>query len=638
MMHSKRFLQDLLSGSGLVYLLLLGSPQAQAQEADDASQEVEQVGHKTQAQLDADFTKLLTDCKLVGFFTDSNASPDKLLGDSYSIKSVTRAEGNLWTFAASIEYGGRSIPIAMKMPVEWAGDTPVLSVTRLKFPLLGTYSARVLFYDDQYVGVWSGDKHGGQMFGRVVPDADSTPGAAEPGADEGKQDHGEHGDQGGDGAASGGALGDQAAAPLTPALESKNWPSFRGPGASGVAEGYATPVEWDVESGENIKWRVEVPGMSHSSPVIWGDKIFVTTAIRAEGEQELKVGLYGSIEGVPNEGAFAFALYCFDKNTGAELWNQISWEGKPKYQRHPKGSYAASSPATDGEHVLAFYGQEGLYCYDLGGELKWRKTFGDLDSGYYMAKQAQWGFSSSPILHEGKVIIQCDVQEGSFLMALDAKSGEEIWRTAREEVPTWSTPTVVVTEKRQQVVCNGYKHIGGYDLNTGKELWKLVGGGDIPVPTPIFANGLIFITNAHGMMAPIYAIDPDVSGTLEMQGEGMAWSSRRGGNYMQTPLAYGEDVYFCSDAGVLASYDMATGEQNYRERLGEGSTGFTGSGVAADGKLYFTSEQGDVHVLLAGLDMEQLAKNSLGEPCLSVPAISEGILYYHTTQHLLAIE
>ena len=638
MMHHNRFRQPLLGSLGLLGLLLLSSPQAQAQPRASAAQDAPKAEEKTQAQREADFAKLLSDCKLVGYFTDSNASPDKLLGDSYSIKSVTKAEGNLWTFAASIEFGGRAIPIAMKMPVEWAGDTPVLSVTKLKFPLLGTYSARVLFYDDQYVGVWSGDKHGGQMFGRVVPDADDASGSAgSKSADEHKE-HDEHGDAGGDGAASGGPLGSQAAAPPEPAVKSNNWPSFRGPGASGVAEGYATPVEWDVESGKNIQWRVEVPGMSHSSPVIWGDKIFVTTAIRAEGEQELKVGLYGSIEGVPNEGAFAFALYCFDKNTGAELWNQISWEGKPKYQRHPKGSYAASSPATDGEHVLAFYGQEGLYCYDVKGKLKWQKTFGDLDSGYYVVKQAQWGFSSSPILHDGKVIIQCVVQEGSFLMALDVLTGEEIWRTAREEVPTWSTPTVVITDERQQVVCNGYKHIGGYDLNTGEELWKLVGGGDIPVPTPIFANGLIFITNAHGNMAPIYAIDPEVSGTIEMKGEGMAWSSRRGGNYMQTPLAYGEDVYFCSDAGVLACYDTASGEQNYRERLGEGSTGFTGSGVAADGKLYFTSEQGDVHVVLAGLDMEQIAKNSLGEPCLSVPAISEGVLYYHTTQHLVAIK
>jgi len=195
-----------------------------------------------------------------------------------------------------------------------------------------------------------------------------------------------------------------------------------------------------------------------------------------------------------------------------------------------------------------------------------------------------------------------------------------------------------VSADREQVVCNGYKHIGGYDLRTGEELWSMQGGGDIPVPTPIVAQDLIFITNAHGGMAPIYAIDPGATGSIDAKGEAMAWSTRSRGNYMQTPLAYGEDIYFCSDVGVLACYDLGTGELNYRERLGEGNTGFTGSGVAADGKLYFTSETGDVHVLLAGIDMLELSRNSLDEPCLSVPAISEGVLYYHTVGHLVAIQ
>ena len=420
-----------------------------------------------------------------------------------------------------------------------------------------------------------------------------------------------------------------------------DWPSFRGPQASGVAEGHTTATEWDIEEGTNIKWRVEVPGLAHSSPVIQGDRLFVTTAIRLEGEQELRVGLYGDIAPVQDTSPFSFELYCYDKNTGAQRWAAPCWEGVPKYKRHTKGSFAASSPACDGKRVVAFFGTEGLFCHDLDGKLLWKKDLGDLDSGYYVVLEAQWGFSASPVLVDDKVIVQCDVQGQSFVAALDANDGKELWRTNRDEVPTWSTPTVDVREGRAQVICNGYKHIGGYDLSTGAELWKLVGGGDIPVPTPVISHDMIFITNAHGRMAPIYAIDVMAKGTLTMdseESEGMVWSSARRGNYMQTPLAYGEEIYFCNDAGILSCFDVGTGDELYRERLGPGGAGFTGSGVAADGKLYFCNEEGKVYVVAAGMDFEVLAENSLGEECMSCPALSEGVIYYRSRRHLVAIQ
>jgi len=244
------------------------------------------------------------------------------------------------------------------------------------------------------------------------------------------------------------------------------------------------------------------------------------------------------------------------------------------------------------------------------------------------------------VLAGDRVVVQCDVQGQSFVAALDAKTGKELWRANRDEVPTWSTPTVDVREGRSQVICNGWKHIGGYDLSTGKELWKLVGGGDIPVPTPIVAHDLVFVTNAHGSMAPIYAIDPMAEGELTIDAKtckGMVWSYPSRGNYMQTPLAYGEEVYFCNDAGILSAYDVTTGESIYRERLGTGRTGFTGSGVAADGKLYFTSEEGDVFVVRAGPDFEVLAENALGEEFMSCPAISEGVLFFRSRTYLTAV-
>ena len=590
-----------------------------------------QDGGAPSAEAEAAFAELLTGARLVGSYTLDGETPPALHEDSYTLTRVSKVTDGSWHFEAQVEYQGTAIPISLALPVEWAGDTPMISVTKMSFPMLGEYSARVLFHENTYAGVWTGKGYGGAMFGRI-----ERIGSGGDGAGDGEEDADEAGDEAppkGNGSSAG------TASEASDSDDTTNWPSFRGPQAAGVADGFATVVEWDVESGDNVKWRQPVPGLCHSSPVIWGDRLFVTTAVRKDGEQELRVGLYGAIDPVEGEGEFRFELHCLDKNTGEPLWHQTSWEGEPAIKRHTKGSHASSSPATDGERVVAFYGSEGLYCYDMQGELLWEKSFGVLDSGYYMVPSAQWGFSSSPVLHDGVVVVQVDVQAEDFVAALDAKTGEELWRTAREEVPTWSTPTIDVRDGRAQVICNGYKHIGGYDLKTGEELWKLEGGGDIPVPTPIVSHDKIFVTNSHGRMAPIYAIDVMASGTLTMdpdESEHMVWSNRRGGNYMQTPFVYGEEIYFCNDAGILTCYDVNTGEELFRERVGSGRTGFTGSGVAADGKIYLTSEEGDVYVVAPGF-FEVLAVNSLGEECMSSPAISEGVLYFRSRHHVTAV-
>jgi outer membrane protein assembly factor BamB len=209
-------------------------------------------------------------------------------------------------------------------------------------------------------------------------------------------------------------------------------------------------------------------------------------------------------------------------------------------------------------------------------------------------------------------------------------------------VPTWSTPTIHTAGGRAQLIVNGYKHIGGYDLRTGKELWRLQGGGDIPVPTPVIAHNLVFITNAHGRMAPIYAIRTSAAGDISLQGEEttnshVAWSRPRDGGYMQTPLVYGDHLYVCRDNGVLSCYEAKTGSRLYEERLGTGRTGFTASPIAADGKLYFTSEYGDIYVVRAGPKFALLAVNPMGEICMATPAISAGTLYFRTQGHIVAI-
>jgi outer membrane protein assembly factor BamB len=434
-------------------------------------------------------------------------------------------------------------------------------------------------------------------------------------------------------------LGDPSArVPNTGAPEA-HWPQYRGPRASGLGSG-TTVGEWDLASGRNVRWRVALSGLSHSSPIVWDERIYLMNAVRKAGEAELKVGLYGDIQPVADEGEQQFQVQCLDRRDGKVLWTQTAFEGKPRFPRHPKGSFAASTPATDGQHVVANFGTEGLFCYDPTGKLLWKKDFGELDQGFYMVPEASWGFSTSPVIHEGVVYVQCDVQKGSFVAALNVADGKELWRVPRTDVPTFGAPTVDVRAGRAQLVCNGFRHIGAYDLATGKELWKLEGGGDIPIPTPVIGEGLVYITNAHGRMAPMLAIDALAEGTLALDPKDcqwMRWSDLRRGTYMQTPLVLGEFLYACRDNGVLTCFAAESGEVVYEERLGSGLSGFTSSPVSADDKLYFASEEGLVYVVAGGFEFQLLGKSDLTEECMATPAIAEGVLYYRTRGHLTAL-
>lgn len=421
-----------------------------------------------------------------------------------------------------------------------------------------------------------------------------------------------------------------------------DWPSFRGIDARGIGLGAEPPTTWDVPGGQQVRWRVPIAGLGHSSPVVWGDTVCTTTAVSNTPDVELKVGLYGDITSVQDATEHRWEVMCFDKASGAVRWQRTAKTGVPKVKRHPKSTHASSTLATDGRHLIAFFGSEGLYAYDLEGRLLWQKDFGLLDSGFFMVPDAQWGFGSSPVIHAGRVVVQADVQKGSFVAAFDVRTGRELWRTPRADVPTWSTPAVVTVGGREQVIVNGWKHIGGYDLETGRELWRMTGGGDIPVPTPIVSDDLVFITNAHGKAAPIYAIRPSATGDITLkEGETanahIAWSYMRDGAYMQTPIAYQGLLYVCRDNGVLSVFDAKTGTRHYQSRLGDGRTGFSASPVAAAGRVYFTSEDGDVYVVKAGTAFELLATNPLGEVAMATPAISDGRLIFRTRGHLLAV-
>jgi len=428
-----------------------------------------------------------------------------------------------------------------------------------------------------------------------------------------------------------------------PALSAgQNWPSFRGHSAAGVAEGYPTPSKWDLKSGENIRWKTPIPGLAHSSPVIWGDRMFVTTAVKSEGESILKVGLYGDIKSEKEDTVFDWHLYCVDRKTGKVLWTRQCHSGKPKVKRHAKSTHANATACTNGKVVVAFFGAEGLYCYDVEGNLIWQKDLGVLDWGFYRVRTAQWGGGSSPVIHNDTVILQCDVQKDSFIAAYSLRDGAELWKTSRDDVPTWGTPTVYTGTEHSQIIVNGFKHIGAYDIETGKEIWRMTGGGDIPVPTPIVAHDLIYITNAHGRMSPVYAVKLSARGDISLQenessNKHVAWSYPKGGNYMTTPIVWQDHLYCCSNSGKLSCFDATTGGLVYREGLGSSSVPSSASPVAADGKIYFPGEKGDIYVVKAGPEFKVLAVNKMHETCMATPAISYGTLFFRTRNYLVAV-
>jgi outer membrane protein assembly factor BamB len=429
-----------------------------------------------------------------------------------------------------------------------------------------------------------------------------------------------------------------------------NWPSFRGPGANGLAPGAATATAWNVQKSENVLWQTPIPGLGHSSPIIWGDRLYVTTAVNERKTAPLKVGLYGDPKSADDNDEQQWRVYCLDRKTGALLWQSTACQGVPPVKRHPKATHANCTMATDGTNVLAFFGSAGLYCYDLDGHLRWKKDLGILRANPTVYNDApdptgwmlEWGFASSPILFEGRLFVQCDVLTNGFVAAFNAADGRELWRTRRDDTATWSTPNICTAGPRPQLIVNGWKHMGGYDLQTGKEIWRLSGGGDCPVPTPLMWRDLIFLVSAHGPRSPIYAVRADAVGDISLRAgastnQYLAWSVRRGGSYMQTPLVYGDFLYNCQTDGVLSCYQAATGSLVYKERLGSGGDGFTASPVASNGKLYFTSERGAVYVVKPGAAFTVLATNQMDEICMATPAISRETLFFRTQGHVIAI-
>jgi len=425
--------------------------------------------------------------------------------------------------------------------------------------------------------------------------------------------------------------------------EPKNWPSFRGMRGTGVGDGQRAPTKWNAESGENIKWKTAIDGLGLASPVVWGDRLFITTAVSSDPNSEFRAGAYGDVKAAKDNSPHEWKVYCLYAKSGKILWEKVAHRGVPRAQRHTKATQANCTPATDGKHLIVSFASEGLYGYDYDGNLLWKQDLGTLDAGWFYDPTYQWGFGSSPIIYDDLGIVQVDVNSTAFLAAFDIESGKEVWRTPREEVPSWGTPTIVESDGRTQVVANATKHICGYDAKTGKELWRLSGNSEVTVGSPVFGHGLMFFTGGYAPIQPIYAVKVDAVGDItlksgETSNDYVAWSTQRGGTYMPTPIVYEDYLYTCANQGILTCYEATTGKRMYRERIAGGKAGsYTASPIAADGKLYFASEDSGVFVVQAGPKYELLAENPMGEIAMATPAISDGMIFVRTQHHVYGI-
>jgi outer membrane protein assembly factor BamB len=440
---------------------------------------------------------------------------------------------------------------------------------------------------------------------------------------------------------------DRSAASTLPGLSAPapargSWPSFRGARAAGVADGQSLPDRWDPKTGENVLWRTAVPGLAHSSPIVWGDRVFVTSAISGLENATFKPGLYGDGDASEDRSSHRWVIYAIDKKSGKVVWERVAHQGSPRNKRHIKSTYASATPATDGRIVVAWFGSEGVHAYDVQGNFRWKVDLGRVDMGAYDIPTFEWGPASSPIIWNDLVIVQCDTQADSFLIALDASTGKTVWKTERDELPSWGTPTVIDTPGGPELVTNASNFVRGYDPRTGKELWRLGRSSKITAPTPIAADGLFIVASGRAPERPIFAVRPGSRGDLTPSGAdttsaGLAWSKTGRGSYMPTPLAYGGLLYVLANNGVFDAYRPATGDEVYRQRLPHPGSGFSASPIASDGKIYIANEDGDMIVVSAGADFKHLSTNTMGEFLMATPAISDGVMYVRSASTLWAI-
>ncbi|MGH9943499.1 MAG: PQQ-binding-like beta-propeller repeat protein [Pyrinomonadaceae bacterium] len=424
---------------------------------------------------------------------------------------------------------------------------------------------------------------------------------------------------------------------LTPGTDAagSNWPQWRGPDSQGVSPERGVPVEWSGT--KNVKWKVPVEGRAHSSPIVWGKRDFLTTAVegaKVPGAKAMTHKIDGKDwvhpDSVGADRRFTFKVLCFDRDTGKLLWEKVAFDGTPYDDYHRKSSYAASTPATDGKMVYAFFGAEGVYAYDFNGKLAWKQAVGKLGT-------VGMGTGTSPVLYENLVILQCDQEMGadSFIVALDKKTGKEAWRVPRKVQVSWSTPIIIRGKQRAELITSGTEAIISYDPATGKELWRGKGVESNAIPTPV-TNGDVVIVAAGYPAKRAMAIRLGASGDVT-DTPAIVWKQEKYTAYVPSPILYGDYVYMMTDRGILACIDAKTGKVVYEGGRVPVPATFMASPVAFDDKILLTSEDGDTYVIKAGPKHEVVRTNSLGEPVFASPAIADGMIFIRGEKNLYAI-
>ena len=425
------------------------------------------------------------------------------------------------------------------------------------------------------------------------------------------------------------------------ASSAENWPQWRGPGGQGISRETAVPAEWTPE--RNVAWKAPVPGNGHSAPVVWNDRVFLTTAI--EGEHVPGARAVAHIDAgkpflhpdsVGADRRHTYKVLAYDGRSGKPLWERTAWQGVPFDNRHRRSSYASPSVATDGTRVIAYFGAEGVYAYGVDGTPLWNASVGKV-------KTLGLGAASSPVLFRDLVILQCDDDDGtdSAIVALDTKTGRERWRVKRPVQVSWSTPVLVEAPAgdrrgaRTELVTNGTEWVIAYDPATGEELWRTKGVQSNAIHTPVVGEGVV-IVSAGFPAKKVIAIRPggsgDITGTAQV-----LWTYEKGTAYVVSPILYGDLVYLVSDRGIMTALDARTGAVKYEGGRVPVPASFTGSPIAANGRILLTSEDGDTFVIRAGATHEVLSTNSVGEPVYATPAISNGRIYIRGEKHLFAV-
>ena len=419
-------------------------------------------------------------------------------------------------------------------------------------------------------------------------------------------------------------------------IAAQDWPQWRGPGGHGVSSEKNLPTEWSPATPDkpavNIKWKTEIPGRGHSSPIVWRNRLFVTTSIKGAHVPGRKAPVHLDFNRQPGyvhpdtldvDYEHTLKVYAVDTATGKIVWERTAYDGAMADDRHKKNTYATSTMVTDGERAYAFFESAGLYAYGFDGTLAWKKDLGPII-------KAGMGPGTSPIIYEDLIIVQCDQEmgDGSSIVALNRKTGEEVWRTLRSHRRSWATPLVVTAAGRDELVASGAESVMAYDPATGRELWKTKGTVSHPIPSAVTTKGIVLLT-AGSSSKNALAIRPG-SGEL-------LWTYNKGAAYVPSPIALGDYFYMVNDAGLMTCLDALTGERKYEGGRPPVPATFTASPIAFDDKILLTSEDGDTFVVKAGPVHEVLRTNSVGEPVYASPAIGEETIYIRGERHLFAI-